>query len=109
MGHKNTTRSHTLCNNGSLKSMSDIFWRIFTVHIHRGHLKHLILQYHVFAYNRGYMMLSYSLKHRGKSYCSDLHNIVNCVLIASNDFKNEPHPKDKKEKKKPIVVKALNL
>lgn len=53
-GHKNTTRSHTMCNNGPLKSMFDIICRIFTIHIHRGHLRHLILQYHLFAYNRGY-------------------------------------------------------
>lgn len=44
-------------------------------------------------------MLSYSLKHRGvESYCSDLHNIVLTVLLASDDFKNEAHPKDKKGK-----------
>lgn len=39
---------------GPLKSMFDIICRIFTIHIHRGHLRHLILQYHSFAFNRGY-------------------------------------------------------
>lgn len=73
-------------------------------------MRHLILQYHLLLLRTGVMMLSYRLKHRGKSYCSNLHNIVNCVLIASNDFKNEAHPKDKeKNTKEPTVVKALNL
>lgn len=38
----------------AFKSGSDIFCRIFTNHIHREHLRHLILQYHLFAYNWGY-------------------------------------------------------
>lgn len=58
---------NTLCNDSLFKSMSDIICRLFTILIHRGHMRHLILQYRLLPNQQGWWWCSVTV-----GYCSDL-------------------------------------